>query len=127
MGKKSQKPNRTLGLRTVHKIKKIRHVSSWLTDFNRFFYFFYFVTVCDDHHFKDEGLFFRFKNDEKLKSPRLRDRLNSKKGSKYNKEHREEDAGSTGDQNENRESGGSWDSSVASDPHTPQGTPDLDE
>jgi len=87
--------------------------------------------VCDDHHFKDEGLFYRFKNDDKQqKSPKLRDRLNSKKGSKYGKEHRrgEEDSGSTGDQNEHRGSGGSWDSSTTSEPHTPQGsTPDLDE
>ncbi len=87
----------------------------------------YSILVCDDHHFKDEGLFFRFKNDDKSKSPKLRDRLNSKKGSKYKDRRGEEDTGSTGDHNEHRESGGSWDSSSASDSHTPHGTPDLDE
>lgn len=83
-------------------------------------------TVCDDHHFKDEMLFYRFKNDDKTRhSPRLRDRLNSKKGSK--KAGKEEDAGSTGDSNDRRESGGSWDSS-SDHSHTPhRDTPELDE
>ena len=78
-------------------------------------------TVCDDHHFKDEHLFYRFKNDEKQKpSPRLKDRLGSKKNSK-----KFDDSGSTGDSNENRASGSSWDSSFSETP--PRGTPELDE
>ena len=84
----------------------------------------YLHAVCDDHHFKDEGLFYRFKNDEKVKSPRLRDRLSSKKGPRYYRE----DTGSTGDSNNHRESGGSWDSGSTGGSHTPQrATPELDE
>ena len=90
---------------------------------------FFLSPVCDDHHFKDETLFYRFKNDEKTKqSPRTRDRFSSKKGSKRSQQSQgDEDSGSTGDSNDHRESGGSWDSS-SDQSHTPQrSTPELDE
>lgn len=84
-------------------------------------------SVCDDHHFKDEFLYYRFKNDEKTKTS-VRDRLSSSHKSKSKHKHLgEEDSGSTGD--DHRESGGSWDSSSDhSHSHTPQRvTPELDE
>lgn len=87
---------------------------------------FYLRAVCDDHHFKDETLYYRFKNDEKVKnSLRVRDRHSSKSKAKH--PAGEEDTGSTGD--DHRESGGSWDdSSDHSHSHTPQRvTPELDE
>ena len=67
------------------------------------------LTVCDDHHFKDEYLFYRFKNDEKPShSPRLGSRLGIKKSSSK-KTRSEDDAGSQGSM-ESRGSGASWDS-----------------
>ena len=69
-------------------------------------------TVCDDHHFKDEYLFYRFKNDEKGKGLNLRDRLNSKKGSKRNRS--DDDTSSIGDGSDHRASGSSFDSQQGS-------------
>ena len=71
-----------------------------------------FPTVCDDHHFKDEYLFFRFKNDDKGKGLNLRDRLNSKKGSKRNRS--DDDTSSIGDGSDHRASGSSFDSQSGS-------------
>ena len=68
-------------------------------------------TVCDDHHFKDEFLFFRFKNDDKGKSPRLRARLGLIKGSSRRSNKEDDDTGSSHSSGENRASGASWDSS----------------
>ena len=69
-------------------------------------------TVCDDHHFKDEYLFYRFKNDEKGKGLNLRDRLNSKKGSKRNRS--DDDTSSIGDGSDHRASSSSFDSQPGS-------------
>lgn len=86
------------------------------------------IAVCDAHHFKDEVIFYRFRNDEKVKSSqRFRDRISSKKRNRNSQPTQGgagEDAGSTGD--DQNESGGSWDSS-SDQSHTPQGTPELDE
>ena len=86
-------------------------------------------TVCDDHHFKDEYLFYRFKNDEGGKSPKLKDRLGSigKKSTKKNRDGqgKDEDTSSYGDStSEHRASGSSWGSDTA----TPaRSTPEQEE
>ena len=87
------------------------------------------IAVCDAHHFKDEVLYYRFRNDDKAKSSqRFRDRLTSKKRKRNSLPPAggmvEDAGGSTGD--DQNESGGSWDSS-SDRSHTPQGTPELDE
>ena len=78
----------------------------------------------DDHHFKDEFLFYRFKNDDKQKSPKFRERLALRKSSK----RQNDETGSQGDPSENRASGGSWDSS-SGEVNTPpkRATPELEE
>lgn len=74
--------------------------------------------MCDDHHFKDEHLFFRFKNDEKGKGLNLRDRLNSKKSSKRSRP--DDDTNSVGDSSDHRASGSSFESvSVGGGSHSP--------
>jgi len=81
-----------------------------------------FRHVCDDHHFKDEYLFFRFKNDEK-KSPLLKVKKPSKKSKNGGKD---EESSSYGDSSEHRGSGSSWDS--FGDASTPaRVTPELEE
>ena len=75
-------------------------------------------TVCDDHHFKDEQLFYRFKNDEKGKGLNLRDRLNSKKGSKRNRS--DDDTSSIGEGSDRRASGSSFDSGSVGGSHSPE-------
>lgn len=77
------------------------------------------IAVCDDHHFKDEHLFYRFKNDEKGKGLNLRDRLNSKKSSKRNRS--DDDTSSVGEASDHRASGSSFESQVsASGSHSPE-------
>ena len=75
-------------------------------------------TVCDDHHFKDEYLFYRFKNDEKGKGLNLRDRLNSKKTSRRNRS--DDDISSVGDSSDHRASGSSFDSVSVGGNHSPE-------
>ena len=71
-----------------------------------------FRHVCDDHHFKDEYLFFRFKNDEPPKR---------KSGSKIKKRGSsvvstsQDDNSSIGDSDNNRFSAGSYESSNTSE------------
>ena len=81
--------------------------------------------MCSDHHFKDEHLFYRFKNDEKShrSKAKFRDRLRTRSSSKKSQRGEDDDAGSVGS-SENRESGGSWDS-VNDSPQ--RNTPELDE
>jgi hypothetical protein len=64
-----------------------------------------FRHVCDDHHFKDEFLFFRFKNDDKPRSPlpKKNSRRNTKGGGGNS-----DDSGSVGEPSDNRQSGSSW-------------------
>ena len=64
-------------------------------------------TVCDDHHFKDEFLFYRFKNDEKPRSPipKKNSRRNTKGGGGGGNS---DDSGSVGEPSDNRQSGSSW-------------------
>ena len=79
-----------------------------------------FPSVCDDHHFKDEYLFYRFKNDEKPKSPKVRSASRKKVGTGT------EDSGSYGEPTENRTSGNSWES-VEVPPTPPPEEPESDE
>lgn len=68
------------------------------------------LTVCDDHHFKDEFLYFRFRNDEPSKRKTAGNKIKKRVGSLLATSSTSEDTGSVGEP-DNRLSMTSYDSS----------------
>ena len=78
--------------------------------------------MCDDHHFKDEYLFFRFKNDDPRKKS-FGKRIGVSRGKKGSIISSEDGHSRT---SENRHSDGSYSSSNTSDHLGVSGTPPPD-